>query len=223
VCGRFSLGGTVRVGQLFDLVNWPETPPRYNIAPGQDVPAVIRNRETAARESRPFRWGLVPFWAKDPTIGNRLINARAETVAAKPAFRGPLRERRCLILADGFYEWEQRGRRKQPWYIRMRDSRPFAFAGLWDRWQPASGEPIETCAIVTTEPNDVVGRVHGRMPAILSPAAYGLWLGPTCQDVEGLRAVLRPFPAEEMVAFPVGTQVNSPAHDSPDLIVPLAG
>ena len=223
MCGRFSLGGTVRVGQLFELPNWPETPPRYNIAPGQDVPAVIRNRETAARESRLFRWGLVPFWAKDPTIGNRLINARAETVAAKPAFRRPLRERRCLILADGFYEWEQRGRRKQPWYIRMRDGRPFAFAGLWDRWQPASGEPIETCAIVTTEPNEVVGRVHGRMPVILSPAAYGLWLDPTCQDVEGVQAVLRPFPAEEMVAFPVGTQVNSPTHDSPDLIVPLAG
>jgi len=223
VCGRFSLGGTVRVGQLFELPNWPETSPRYNIAPGQDVPAVIRNRETAARESRLFRWGLVPFWAKDPTIGNRLINARAETVAAKPAFRRPLRERRCLILADGFYEWEQRGRRKQPWYIRMRDSRPFAFAGLWDRWQPASGEPIETCAIVTTEPNEVVGRVHGRMPVILSPAAYGLWLDPTCQDVEGVQAVLRPFPAEEMVAFPVGNQVNSPTHDSPDLIVPLAG
>jgi putative SOS response-associated peptidase YedK len=223
VCGRFSLGGTVRVGQLFDLPNWPETPPRYNIAPGQDLLAVIRNRETVARESRTFRWGLVPFWAKDPTIGNRLINARAETVAAKPAFRRPLRERRCLILADGFYEWEQRGRRKQPWYIRMRDSRPFAFAGLWDRWQPASDEPIETCAIVTTEPNDVVGRVHNRMPAILSPEAYGLWLDPTFQDVEGMQAVLRPFPAEEMVAFPVGTQVNSPVHDSPDLIVPLAG
>lgn len=223
MCGRFSLGGTVRVGQLFDLPNWPETPPRYNIAPGQDVPAVIRNRETAARESRLFRWGLVPFWAKDPTIGNRLINARAETVAAKPAFRRPLRERRCLILADGFYEWEQRGRRKQPWYIRMRDSRPFAFAGLWDRWQLASDEPIETCAIVTTEPNEVIGRVHNRMPAILSPEAYGLWLDPTFQDVEGVQAVLRPFPAEEMVAFPVGTQVNSPVHDSPDLIVPLAG
>ncbi len=223
MCGRFSLGGTVRVRQLFELPNWPETPPRYNIAPGQDVPAVIRNRETAARESRPFRWGLVPFWAKDPTIGNRLINARAETVAAKPAFRRPLRERRCLILADGFYEWEQRGRRKQPWYIRMRDGRPFAFAGLWDRWQPASGEPIETCAIVTTEPNEVVGRVHGRMPVILSPAAYELWLDATCQDVKGVQAVLRPFPAEEMVAFPVGTQVNSPTHDSPDLIVPLAG
>ena len=223
MCGRFSLGGTVRVGQLFDLPNWPETPPRYNIAPGQDVPAVIRNRETAARESRLFRWGLVPFWAKDPTIGNRLINARAETVAAKPAFRRPLRERRCLILADGFYEWEQCGRRKQPWYIRMRDSRPFAFAGLWDRWQLASDEPIETCAIVTTEPNEVIGRVHNRMPAILSPEAYGLWLDPTFQDVEGVQAVLRPFPAEEMVAFPVGTQVNSPVHDSPDLIVPLAG
>ena len=131
--GRFSLGGTVRVGQLFDLANWPETPPRYNIAPGQEAPAVIRNRETAARESRTFRWGMVPFWAKDPTIGNRLINARAETVAAKPAFRRPLRECRRLILADGFYEWEQRGRRKQPWYIRMRDGRPVAFAGLWDR------------------------------------------------------------------------------------------
>ena len=223
MCGRFSLGATVRVGQLFDLPNWPETPPRYNITPGQDVAAVIQNRETAVWESRPFRWGLVPFWAQDPTIGNRLINARAETVAEKPAFRRPLRERRCLILADGFYEWEQRGRRKQPWYIRMRDGRPFAFAGLWDRWQPASGGAIETCAIVTTEPNEVVGRVHGRMPAILPPEAYGLWLDPTCQDVEGVQAVLRPFPAEEMVAFPVGTQVNSPVHDSPDLIVPLAG
>jgi putative SOS response-associated peptidase YedK len=196
---------------------------RYKIAPGQDVPAVIRNRETAARESRLFRWGLVPFWAKDPTIGNRPINARTETVAAKPALRRPLRERRCLILADGFYEWEQRGRGKQPWYIRMRDSRPFAFAGLWDRWQPASDEPIETCAIVTTEPNEVIGRVHNRMPAILSPEAYGLWLDPTFQDVEGVQAVLRPFPAEEMVAFPVGSQVNSPVHDSPELMVPLAG
>jgi putative SOS response-associated peptidase YedK len=223
VCGRFSLGGTVRVGQLFELPNWPETPPRYNIAPSQEVSAVIRTRETAAREFRSFRWGLVPSWAKDPAIGNRLINARAETAAVKPAFRKPLRERRCLVLADGFYEWEQQGRRKQPWFIRMRDSRPFAFAGLWDRWQPPSGEPIETCTIVTTEANEVVGRVHGRMPVILSPAAYSLWLDPMCQDVEQAQAVLRPYAAEEMVAYPVGTQVNSPAHDSPDLIVPLVG
>jgi len=119
MCGRFSLGATIRVGQLFDLPNRPETPPRYNIAPSQAVPAVIQNRETGTREFRPFRWGLVPSWAKDPAIGNRMINARSETAATKPTFRKPLRERRCLILADGFYEWKREGSRKQPYYIKL--------------------------------------------------------------------------------------------------------
>lgn len=222
MCGRFSLGATIRVGQVFDVPSWPDTPPRYNIAPGQDIAAVIHNRETARREVRSQRWGLVPFWAKDGSIGNRLINARAETLAAKPAFRKPVRERRCLVPADGFYEWERHGRRKQPWYIRLRDGRPFAFAGLWDRWQPAEGAPVETVTIVTTAPNALVGRIHDRMPVILPSTAYGLWLDPAVTDVERLQALLRPYPDDEITAYPVGTPVNSPANDGPDLIVPLA-
>jgi putative SOS response-associated peptidase YedK len=221
MCGRFSLGATIRVAQVFDVPDWPDMPPRYNIAPGQDIAAVIQNRETASREFRPLRWGLVPFWAKEGSIGNRLINARAETVATKPAFRTPFRERRCLVPADGFYEWERQGRRKQPWHIRMRDARPFAFAGLWDRWQPTEGAPVETVTIVTTVPNALVGRIHDRMPAILPGTAYDLWLDPAVQDVERLHALLRPYPEDEMLAYPVGTQVNNPASDSADLVIPL--
>jgi putative SOS response-associated peptidase YedK len=220
MCGRFSLGATIRVGQLFDLPNWPETPPRYNIAPSQDVPAVIQNRETGAREFRPFRWGLVPSWAKDPAIGNRMINARSETAATKPTFRTPLRERRCLILADGFYEWAKEGRRKQPYYIKLRDSEPFAFAGLWDRWHPTDGQPLVTCTILTTTPNDVIQPLHDRMPVILSPTAYKLWLDPTMHEVERLQAVLVPYAAEEMIAYPVSTRVNNPVNETPECLVP---
>jgi putative SOS response-associated peptidase YedK len=221
MCGRFSLGATIRVAQVFDLPEWPDIPPRYNIAPSQAVPVVIQNRETARRELRTMRWGLVPFWAQDPSVGNRLINARAETVATKPAFRRPFRERRCLIPADGFYEWERRDRQKWPWYIRMQDGRPFAFAGLWDRWQAPGGAAVETCSIVTTTPNELAGRIHDRMPAILAPVLYDLWLDPSVHDVEPLQAALRPHPADDMVAYPIGTKVNNPANDSPDLIVPL--
>ena len=221
MCGRFSLGATVRVGQVFDVPNWPDPAPRYNIAPGQDIAAVIQNRETVRREACALQWGLVPFWAKEASIGSRLINARAETLAAKPAFRKPFRERRCLVPADGFYEWERQGRRRQPWHIRLRDARPFAFAGLWDRWQPAEGAPVETVTIVTTEPNALVRRIHDRMPVILPSAEFGLWLDPAVKDVERLQALLRPYPDDEMLAYPVGTQVNNPAHDSPDMVVPL--
>ncbi len=221
MCGRFSLGAPTRVAQLFDLPNWPETAPRYNIAPSQNVFAAIENRETGAREFRHFRWGLVPSWAKDPAIGGRLINARSETAATKPAFRKPLRERRCLIPADGFYEWKREGSRKQPYYITRRDGEPFAFAGLWDRWLPPDGQPLETCTILTTTPNDVVQRLHDRMPVMLPAASYTLWLDPNLRDLEPLQALLRPYDAEEMVAYPVSTKVNSPANDSADLIVPL--
>jgi putative SOS response-associated peptidase YedK len=221
MCGRFSLGATIQVAQLFGLPNWPETAPRYNIAPSQKVPTVIQNRETGTREFRPFRWGLVPSWAKDPAIGNRLINARSETAAAKPAFRSPLQERRCLILADGFYEWKREESRKQPYYIKLRDGAPFAFAGLWDQWLPPGGPPLETCTIVTTTPNDVVQPLHDRMPVILPSASYSLWLDPHLRDIEPLQALLRPYAAEEMVAYPVSTRVNNPANDSADLIAPL--
>jgi putative SOS response-associated peptidase YedK len=222
MCGRFSLGATFRVAQVFDVPIWPDMPPRYNIAPGQDIATVTHNRETAGREVRPLRWGLVPFWTKEGSIGNRLINARAETLATKPAFRKPFRERRCLVPADGFYEWERQGRRKQPWHIRLRDARPFAFAGLWDRWQPAKGAPVETVTIVTTAPNALVGRIHDRMPVILPNTEYGLWLDPAVQDVERLQALLRPYPEDQMLAYPVSTHVNNPANDFPDMIAPLA-
>jgi putative SOS response-associated peptidase YedK len=222
MCGRFSLGATIRVGQLFDLPNCPDMRPRYNIAPGQDVPAVIRNRETGDREFRPFRWGLVPSWAKDPAVGNRMINARSETAATKPAFRTLLRQRRCLILADGFYEWSGDGPRKQPYHVKLRDGEPFAFAGLWDRWAPADGRPLETCTILTTAPNAVVRPIHDRMPVILPPGAYGAWLDPMLHDASELRALLTPYPAEAMTAFPVSTWVNNPAHDAPACVLPLA-
>lgn len=221
MCGRFSLGATTRVAQLFDLPNWPETAPRYNITPSQSVAAVVQDRETGAREFRPFRWGLVPSWAKDPAIGSRLINARSETAATKPAFRKPLRERRCLIPADGFYEWRREGPRKQPYYIMLRDGEPFAFAGLWDRWLPPDGQPLETCTILTTTPNSIVERLHDRMPVILPPESYTLWLDPHLRDVEPLQALLRPCAAEAMAAYPVSTKVNNPANDSTDLIAPL--
>jgi len=222
MCGRFSLGATIRVGQLFNLPDWPDVSPRYNIAPSQDVPAVVHLRETAHRQFRPLRWGLVPSWSKDRTIGARLINARAETVVTRPAFRGLLRERRCLVLADGFYEWQQQDRRKQPWYVRMRDGRPFAFAGLWDRWHSAADDQLETCTIVTTEPNALVSGLHNRMPVILSPTDYDLWLDPGFQEVERLTAVLRPYPPDDMTAYPVSTRVNNAAYDDPECVAPLA-
>jgi putative SOS response-associated peptidase YedK len=222
MCGRFSLGATIRVGQLFDLPNWPETPPRYNIAPSQEVPAVIQNRETGTREFHAIRWGLVPSWAKDPAIGNRMINARSETAATKPTFRKPLRERRCLILADGFYEWKRERSRKQPYYIKLRDGDPFAFAGLWDHWAPADGQPLETCTILTTTPNEVVQRIHDRMPVILPPAAYDLWLDPTIHEVERIQGVLVPYAAKEMTVYPVSPRVNNPAYDTPECLAPLA-
>jgi putative SOS response-associated peptidase YedK len=221
MCGRFSLGATIQVAQLFSVPDWPDMPPRYNIAPSQTVPTVIQNRETGAREFRSFRWGLVPSWAKDAAIANRLINARSETAATTPAFRKPLQERRCLILADGFYEWKREGSRKQPYYITLRDGGPFAFAGLWDQWLPPDGQPLQTCTILTTTPNDAVQPLHDRMPVILPSASYSRWLDANLRDLEPLRALLRPYSAEEMVAYPISTKINNPANDSADLIVPL--
>ena len=221
MCGRFSLGATIRVGQLFDLPDWPETPPRYNIAPSQRVPAVIQNRETGGREFRSFRWGLVPYWAEDPAVGYRTINARSNTAATKPAFRRSFRERRCLIVADGFYEWKKEGRHKQPFHIRMRDGRPFAFAGLWEHWERAEGKAIDSCTILTAVPNELLRGLHHRMAVILPASEYDLWLDPSIQEVERLQPLLRPFPAEEMTAYPVSTVVNNPRNETPSCIEPL--
>jgi putative SOS response-associated peptidase YedK len=200
-----------------ESLSWRE---RYNLAPSQEVLTIVQPAG-GGREIRRMRWGLIPSWAKDPAIGNQLINARAETVAMKPAFRGALRERRCLIVTDGFYEWESQGGRKQPWCIRRQDGRPFAFAGLWDRWTDPAGTEIQSCIIITTTPNALIQRFHHRMPVILSPADYDLWLDVRIREVDRLLPLLTPYPPEEMTAYPVSPLVNSPANDSPACQSPM--
>jgi len=223
MCGRFSLGASATtLAAQFDLADLPAWTPRYNIAPAQEVLSVIRTPDDPRRHSRLHRWGLVPSWAKDPGIGNRMINARAETVAIKPAFRHAFRERRCLVLADGLYEWQSQGRRKQPFYIRLRDGRPFAFAGLWEHCESPEGAALDSCTLLTTTPNDRLRPLHDRMPVILAPEDYDLWLDLSVQEVERLQSLLRPYPAEEMTAFPVSTRVNNPANDSPECTERLA-
>ncbi|HEX8199940.1 MAG TPA: SOS response-associated peptidase, partial [Isosphaeraceae bacterium] len=212
MCGRYTLRAPNReVAAAFDLPEVPEIPARYNIAPTQPVPAVRTTPDGIGRELVSLRWGLIPSWADDPAIGNRMINARAETVASKPAYRRPFRTRRCLIVGDGFYEWRQHDGRKQPYYIRRKDDRPFAFAGLWDQWG-RDAEVVRSCTIITTEANELMAPIHDRMPVIVPPAAYGLWLDPAVLDPGPLREVLRPYPPGELEAFPVSTFVNRPAH-----------
>ena len=160
-----------------------------------------------------LHWGLVPSWADDPKIGNRMINARAETAADKPSFRTAMRRRRCLIVADGFYEWETVAKRRQPMFIHMRDGRPFAFAGLWESWEGADHSALESCTILTTSANELVRPIHDRMPAIIAPADYAQWLDPAVQQADAVLPLLHPFPAEEMEAYPVSPRVNSPARD----------
>ena len=219
MCGRFTLGATAAtLAAQFDLATVPTWTPRYNIAPTQEVLVVLQPSPQANREARLHRWGLIPPWAKDPSIGNRMINARAETVATKPAFRRAFKERRCLLLADGLYEWQRQERRKQPFFIRLRDGRPFAFAGLWEHWEGSEGMAIQSCTILTTTSNEVVGRIHDRMPVILNPTDYDRWLDPSIQEPAVLQTLLRPYPADEMMAYPVSTRVNNPANDSPECV-----
>jgi putative SOS response-associated peptidase YedK len=169
------------------------------------------------RECVLLRWGLIPGWADDPKIGNRMINARAETVASKPAFRNAFKRRRCLVVTDGFYEWKKLVQGKQPHYIRMKDDRPFAFAGLWESWH-RDGSQIESCTIITTEPNALMKSIHNRMPVILRPDDYDCWLDPEFQDGDALQRLLAPFSAHRMEAYPVSTLVNSPGNDVADCI-----
>jgi putative SOS response-associated peptidase YedK len=222
MCGRFTL--FVDPKDLMDAFPGFETPvewtPRYNIAPSQPVAVIANNGQNKIEF---FRWGLVPFWAKDLKIGNRMINARAETVAEKPSFRAAYRRRRCLVLADGFYEWrkEPGQRAKTPMYIRLKSGEPFAFAGLWETWRSPDDQTVLSCNIITTRPNSLVERIHNRMPVILEPQAYDLWLDPAEQSPEKLGVWLKPYPASQMTAYPVSRLVNSPSNDSPDCIAPL--
>ena len=213
MCGRFTMASPGEaVAELFELPVVPELAPRWNIAPTQAV-AAVRADAAGGRELVGLHWGLVPSWAKERAIGARMINARAETVAEKPAFRAALRARRCLIVADGFYEWQKAGARKQPWHIRMRDGRPFAFAGLWERWAAGPDEVLDSCTIVTTTPNGVVAPIHDRMPVILERGDYAAWLDPGQRDPARLQPLLRPHPDVAMEAWPVGLRVNNPAND----------
>ncbi len=214
MCGRFTLTTPVEmVAEVFDAEAGPRLSPRYNIAPTQDVAAV--RTDGGRRQLVLLRWGLVPFWAKDPAIGSRMINARAETVGEKPAFRAALRKRRCLMPADGFYEWRRAGSVKQPMLIRRADRAPFAMAALWERWEKGDGPALESCTIITTEPNEMMRPIHDRMPVILSAASYAEWLDPGVEDHERLVRLLVPCPAGELRADPVSTHVNNPRNDDP--------
>ena len=214
MCGRYTLTCTPDViAEEFRLEATPDLQPRYNVAPSQWVACVRAGLPSPKREAVTLRWGLIPSWAGDPAMGMKLINARAETVAEKPSFRKPFRERRCLVLADGYYEWKRKGSRKQPYHIRLSSERPFAFAGLWDRWTGADGKTIDSCAILTTTPNERLASIHDRMPVILPPAAYEPWLDPGLRDAMHLAPFLTPYPADAMIAVPVSRLVNDPRVD----------
>ncbi len=199
--------------ELFQLEQVPVLPLRYNIAPTQNVAAVRLRSEQHTRELVFLRWGLIPRWAKDTKIGNSLINGRADTVAEKPSFRSAFKHRRCLVIADGFYEWKKQGTKKQPFYFQLKDGEPFAFAGLWESWSPPDGEKIESCALLTTEANEVVSPVHDRMPVILQKEDYEIWLDPAVQERERLQPLLAPYPSGQMKAYPVSTTVNNARND----------
>jgi putative SOS response-associated peptidase YedK len=222
MCGRFVLTAPRQaLTKLFPLFDLPDVPPSYNVAPTQAVLAVRVPHGQEQPAPALLKWGLVPGWADDPALGNRMINARAETAAEKPAFRSAFRQRRCLVVADGFYEWQKAGGKKQPYLFRLRGGEPFAFAGLWEHWEK-DGLAIDSCTILTTDPNELVKPVHDRMPVILSPHDFDLWLDPKVQKGPELQALLRPFPAEAMTAFPVGLRVNNPRHNDADCVAPLS-
>ena len=223
MCGRFTLSASpTSLTETFPGFELPDQlTPRYNITPTQDV-AVVANNNPGKIDL--FRWGLIPSWAKDPTIGNRMINARSETLSQKPLFRTAYRRWRCLILADGYYEWrkEPGGGVKTPFYIRMASEKPFAFAGLWEQWQPSrDADAVLSCTILTCPPNEMLEQIHHRMPVILDYDAYDLWLEPNNQPPAEMNHLLKPYPADAMTAYAVSRLVNKPQNDTPAGIQPV--
>lgn len=224
MCGRYAITTPASAlerlfGPLGRLLNLPA---HYNAAPTQPLPVIRRDRK-GDREMALARWGLIPSWSKGPDARFSMINARADTVANKPAYRGAFRHRRCLVPADGFFEWQAKGKQpKQPWYFTAVDDQPFAFAGLWEDWLGADGSEIDSFAIIVTEANDLVRPVHDRMPVILSAGDYATWLGEDEVPTRELQGLLRPFPAKNMKSWPVSRRVNSSANDDASLLEPVA-
>jgi putative SOS response-associated peptidase YedK len=220
MCGRFRIAQKKEIlEEVFaaeDVADDGDWVPRYNVAPGQEIAIVRQDARSPVRLLSRVRWGLIPSWAKDPAAGFKMINARAETVAEMPSFREPLRFRRCLIPADGFYEWKREGKEKLPFCFTLVDESVFAFAGVWDRWKSPQGPMVETCSILTTTPNLLLQDIHNRMPVILERDAYDLWLDPGFTKVEGLQPLLKPYPAEAMRRYRVSQRVNHVINDDPE-------
>jgi putative SOS response-associated peptidase YedK len=221
MCGRFSLTvDPADLQQAFPEFTFPtKAAPRYNIAPSQPILVLPNDGSNTADY---YLWGLIPSWAKDPKIGNNLINARADTLAAKPSFRSAYKYHRCLIFADGFFEWQPQpgSKSKLPYYIRLKSEKPFAFAGLWEHWQSPDGSEVKSATIITTEPNELTGKIHNRMPVILQKEDFARWLDPAPANAADLQNLLVPYPSNEMIAYPISMAVNAPANDSPEIIQP---
>ncbi|MBV6625779.1 MAG: SOS response-associated peptidase [Rivularia sp. (in: Bacteria)] len=223
MCGRFTLiAEPERLKEIFEIsdISNCEFEARYNIAPTQNVATVLSDSESEKRQCQLLRWGLIPSWSKDSKIGPRMINARAETLAEKPSFRSAFKRRRCLVLADGFYEWKNLANRKQPYYFQLQDKQPFAFAGLWEEWQSPENEKINSCTIITTDANELLQPIHHRMPVILQQPDYQKWLDPHVRNTELLQELLHPLQSEKMTSYAVSIRVNNPNHNSLECIKP---
>jgi putative SOS response-associated peptidase YedK len=224
MCGRFcQVSSAADIAAVFKAES-SEISPRYNVAPSQAVVAIVRVPDPDDPQVKSLQWGLIPSWAKDPKIGSKLINARAETVSEKPSFRSAFRKRRCLIPANGFYEWQQveGSRQKQPYFIGLQDEGLFAFAGLYEQWGSPDGDVLETCTIITTTANELMAPIHERMPVILAEKEYTQWLDPSFEKIDRLQVLLDPYPASEMKLYPVSSLVNNPKNDSPDCKQPMS-
>jgi putative SOS response-associated peptidase YedK len=223
MCGRYRLSRRKRIiEEHFETQTWDDDwNPRYNIAPTQRIPVVRQHPKEPVRQISPMRWGLIPSWAKDTSGAARMINARSETAHTLPAFREAMKLRRCLVPADGFYEWQRRGSAKQPFCFEVGDGELFAFAGLWERWRDPSGQWVKSCSILTTNPNAVTSAIHDRMPVILHPDSYDLWLDPGMQNVAAISELLKPYDAKSMRSYSVSTRMNHVANDDEECSRPV--
>jgi putative SOS response-associated peptidase YedK len=223
MCGRYRLSRRKQlIEEYFDAADWQEDwTPRFNIAPTQSVPVIRQHPKEPVRQISTMRWGLVPSWAKDASGAAKMINARSETAHTLPAYREAMKLRRCLVPADGFYEWKRGGGTKQPYCFEMNDGELFAFPGLWERWRDPSGQWMKSCSILTTTPNAVTSAIHDRMPVILDPDSYDLWLDPGMQNVADISELLKPCDPQFMRCYPVSSRVNYVVNDDVECSQPV--